>query len=77
MPVTTLAYSLDVSLGGPSRDLEGSAIQRHWAGPEKATAKLSVKHMYRGLYLIFIAHILLLASLLGAIVISGHDLLDF
>ena len=77
MPVTALAYSLDVSLGGPSRDLEGSAIQRHWAGPEKATAKLSVKHMYRGLYLIFIAHILLLASLLGAIVISGHDLLDF
>lgn len=77
MPVTTLAYALDVSLGGPSKDLEGSAIQRHWAGPEKATAKLTARHVYRGLYLVFIAHILLLVSLLGAIVISGHGMLDF
>ncbi len=77
MPVTTLAYALDVSLGGPSRDLEGSAIQRNWVGPEKATAQLTARHVYRGLYLVFIAHILLLVSLLGAIVIGGHDMLDF
>ncbi len=77
LPVTVMAYALDVSLGGPSRDLDGSAIQRNWAGPPNATARLNVKHLYRGLYLIFMAHILFLVSLLGAIVMSGQNWLDF
>ncbi len=77
LPVSVMAYALNVSLGGATQDLDGSAIRRAWAGPAGATAQLGPKHLHRGLYLVIIAHILLVATLLGAIVVSGHDWLDF
>lgn len=77
LPVSSMAYALNISLGGATQDLDGSAIKRAWAGPKGATAKLGAKHLHRGLYLVLIAHILLLAVLFGAIVVSGHSLLDF
>jgi adenosylcobinamide-phosphate synthase len=70
--LTALAYALNVSLGGPTQDLDGSAIKRGWVGPEKATAKLSAGHLHRGLYIIVIAHLLFLVSLLCAIVFEGN-----
>lgn len=77
LPVSAMAYALQVSLGGATQDLDGSAIRRRWAGPPGATAQLGPLHLHRGLYLIIIAHILLVAALLGAFVVSGHDWLDF
>lgn len=77
LPVSVMAYALNVSLGGATQDLDGSAIKRAWAGPAGATAQLGAKHLHRGLYLVLIAHILLLAVLFGAIVVSGHEWLDF
>jgi adenosylcobinamide-phosphate synthase len=70
--VTAMAYALKVRLGGATQDLEGSAIQRGWAGPEGATAKLDAKHLHRGLYILVMAHLLLFFSLLVGIVLSGR-----
>ncbi len=69
-PVTSMAYALKVSLGGATQDTDGSAIQRAWAGPEGATAKLGAKHLHRGLYITVMAHLLLVLAFLVAIV--GH-----
>lgn len=73
-PVTAMAYALNVSIGGATQDQDGSAIQRQWAGPEGATAKLDAKHLHRALYILVMAHLLFLAGLLGAVVLYGHGL---
>lgn len=65
-PVTILGYALNISIGGPVRDLYGSSLQNSWAGPEKASAKTTHDHLRRGLYMVVIAHIYLLAMLGGA-----------
>ena len=65
-PLSGLAWSLNVALGGASQDLSGSAVKGQWVGPEGATAKNNHKHLRRALYLSVIAHILFLASLCGA-----------
>lgn len=71
-PVTAMAHALKVSLGGATQDMDGSAIPRNWAGPKGATAKLDAKHLHRAIYIIVMAHLLLLASLLVGIVIEGR-----
>lgn len=71
-PLTALAFSLNVSLGGPSIDLDGSAIRRDWIGPENATAQLENGHLRRAMYISLIAHMLFLASLMGALFWAGH-----
>ncbi len=65
LPVTAMAHALDVSLGGPVMDLDGSAVARKWVGPEGATARLEAGHLRRALYISMMAHLLLVASLLG------------
>ena len=74
-PVTAMAWALKVSLGGATQDLDGSAIRRSWTGPDKATAQLDAKHLHRGLYIIVMAHLLFLASLLGLMLMAGYGLL--
>ena len=71
-PVTAMAYALKVSLGGPTQDLDGSAIQRGWAGPQGATARLEAAHLKRGIYILVMAHLLFIAALLAGIVIEGR-----
>ncbi len=66
-PVTAMAYALGVGLGGPAVDLEGSALQRRWAGPEHATARLEPGHLRRALYISVMAHLLLAAGLGGVL----------
>lgn len=73
-PVTAMAWALKVSLGGATQDIDGSAIKRGWAGPSGATAQLNAKHLHRALYILVMAHLLLIASLLVAIVIGGRGL---
>ncbi len=70
-PVTALAYALDVSLGGPTVDLDGSTLRGDWVGPANATAQLENGHLRRALYMSLIAHMLLLASLMGALFWGG------
>ncbi len=71
-PVTAMAWSLKVSLGGATQDIDGSAIKRGWAGPSGATAQLEAKHLHRALYILVMAHLLLVAALLAGIVIDGR-----
>ncbi len=71
-PVTAMAYALNVSLGGASQDVDGSAIKRGWAGPEGATAKLDGKHLHRGLYILVMGHLIFAVSLLVVMVLHGR-----
>lgn len=65
-PVTVAAYSLNTTLGGPTTDLDGKAINRSWVGPSGASAKLDSKHLHRVSYICFMAHLLFLLGLLCA-----------
>jgi len=69
--LSALAWSLNVSLGGPAQDLKGDAIKNTWVGPEGATAKNDHKHLRRAIYINVMAHILFVATLLGMYVWSG------
>ena len=70
-PLTSMAWALNVSLGGPYKTLTGSAMKNTWTGPEKATAQISHKHLKRGIYINVMAHLLLMAALGGAYLWSG------
>ena len=68
-PVTAMAWSLNVALGGPSTDMEGSTIKRAWVGPEGATAQLQSGHLRRALYMSLMAHLLFLTVILALILL--------
>ena len=61
-----MAWALNLSLGGASQDISGSAIKADWIGPSGASAKVDHKHLRRAIYLNAIAHIIFIAALLGA-----------
>ena len=65
-PVTALAWGLNVSLGGPAKDLNGSALKKKWVGPQGATAKIEPYHMKRALYTTAMAQLLFVVALLAA-----------
>lgn len=71
LPLSALAWALNISLGGASQDLSGSAIKAEWVGPKGATAKIDHKHLRRGIYINVIAHILFIAVLLSLYVWGG------
>lgn len=71
LPLTALAYALDVSLGGPVYDLEGHTVKRAWIGPKNATAQLSEGHIRRALYISLIAHMLFVLGLLALMIFAG------
>lgn len=71
LPMTAAAYSLNVSLGGPVKDLDGYTIKQGWIGPKGATAQLNAKHLHRIVYISFMAHLLFLVSLSGAMLYAG------
>ena len=70
-PLSALAWGLNLSLGGPSQDLNGYAVKTPWVGPEGATAKNDHKNLRRAIYINVLAHILLIAILLGMYLWSG------
>lgn len=72
LPLTAMAYSLNVSLGGPSTDLDGSSLKRAWIGPPEATARLEAGHLRRALYINLMAHLLFLLSLLGGMLAADR-----
>lgn len=71
LPVTAMAFSLNVSLGGPVVDLDGSAVRREWSGPKDATARLEKDHLRRAIYISLMAHLLFMVSLAGALFWAG------
>jgi adenosylcobinamide-phosphate synthase len=67
-PLSTLAYALGLTLGGPVAHLKGRAVKRKWTGPRQATAQIDPGHLKRVLYMIAIAYLYMLAALFGAMV---------
>ena len=74
LPLSALAWGLNVSLGGASQDINGSAIKAVWTGPDGASAQLDHKHLQRTIFINVIAHILFLAALAGAYIWGQTDL---
>lgn len=65
LPITIASSALKVTLGGPVQDLDGSVLPKTWTGPEGATARLDRSHLRRAIYFSVMAHIVLIADLLG------------
>ncbi len=73
LPVAALAWPLEVSLGGPVKDIAGSTIKNDWVGPKGASAKVDYVHLRRGIIMNVVAHLLFLLSL-GAAYLYGSML---
>lgn len=67
LAVTATAWALNVSLGGPVHDLDGSVLKKDWVGPAGATAKLDKSYLRRAIYMSLMAYVLVIASLIGGI----------
>ena len=72
----SIAWPLNISLGGPVVDISGSAINNKWIGSDNASAKIDYKHLRRGIYINVIAHLLFLASL-GSVYIYAGKFFNF
>jgi adenosylcobinamide-phosphate synthase len=75
-PITAASWGLNISIGGPSTDVEGSAIKRDWIGAPKATAQLQAKHLHRVSYLMFMSLILFAFSIVGGMVFASLNLTE-
>ncbi len=75
-PLTAMAWTLNVALGGPAKTLSGESLKFAWVGPEKATAQIDHTHLRRAILIHMGATLLFLAALGGAYV-WGELLLDF
>jgi adenosylcobinamide-phosphate synthase len=75
LPLTAVAWAMNVSLGGPVRDLEGSALKKAWVGPPNATAKVDKSHLRRVIYMSVMGYVLLVAALIGGLLL--HRLAQF
>jgi adenosylcobinamide-phosphate synthase len=71
MPVTAMAYSLKIKLGGAVNDTDGSAMKRAWVGPNNATAQLEKNHLKRGIYITLMAHLLFVAGLAASFLFAS------
>lgn len=71
MPLSAMAWSLDIGLGGAVQDLSGAPLPCVWTGPAGASAKTGHAHLRRGLYISAVAHLLFAASLLGMYMWAG------
>lgn len=63
-PLSVCAWSLNVSVGGPFRDISALARTAPWVGPEGATARLEPRHLRRFLYLSGVVHLIFLLGLM-------------
>ena len=69
LPVTTTAWALKISLGGPVEDVDGSVLKKAWVGPKDASAKVDKGQLRRAVYLSVMAYVLLAGAMVGGIVL--------
>ena len=67
--VTIVAWAMNISLGGPVQDLDGSTLKRAWVGAPNATARVDKGHLRRAIYMSIMGYVLLVAALVGGIVL--------
>jgi adenosylcobinamide-phosphate synthase len=70
LPVTITARALNVSLGGPVQDVDGSTLRRAWVGSATSSARLDKNHLNRAIYLSIMAHVLVFAALIGMLLVQ-------
>lgn len=63
-PLMVAAWTLNVTLGGPVKDLSGATISRSWVGPHSAGARVPADYLKRAIYLSAMAHVITLLALL-------------
>ncbi len=51
LAITTLAYAMGISLGGPVEDIGGSVLKRAWVGASNSTARVERRHLRQAIYL--------------------------
>jgi adenosylcobinamide-phosphate synthase len=66
-PLSITAWALNISVGGPVQDLDGSVLNRAWVGPEGASAKVEAHHLKSTIYMSIMAHIILIAFLIAGL----------
>lgn len=66
--LTSLAYGLGVSLGGPVEDIDGSVLKRAWVGAEGSSARVDRHHLRMAIYLSIMAFAVLFAFVLAGAV---------
>lgn len=76
LPLTSGAWALNASLGGPTQDIDGGAIGRGWVGSGRASAQLDAVYLHRMVYLVIIAHILFVSALLGAMIYGENSIVS-
>lgn len=64
MPLSALAWTLNLALGGPIQSIDGENQKLAWIGPKKATAKVDPAHLRRSIVISVTAHLLFLCMLL-------------
>lgn len=69
LPLTIMAYALNVSLGGPVQDVDGSSLQQKFVGPKQASARVDASVLKQACYMGAMAHILLLGILCGGLML--------
>lgn len=65
--ITAMAWALNVSLGGPVQDVDGSTLKRDWVGPKGATARIHKSHLKQAIYMSIMAYVLLLSMIVGGL----------
>lgn len=69
LPVTALAYAMNISIGGPVEDISGSVLKRSWVGPSNSTARLERVHLRHAVYLGIMAYVLVAAFMISGILV--------
>lgn len=72
MPLSAMAWTLKISLGGAVRSLDGNPVPGVWTGPEGASARIGHHNLKHALYVSLCAHMLFVAALLGAYIWAGR-----
>lgn len=67
--VTIVAWAMNISLGGPVQDIDGSTLKKAWVGSSSATARVDKSHLRRAVYMSVMAYVLIVAALVGGIVL--------
>lgn len=67
MVITALAWALNISLGGPVQDHEGSTLKRSWVGPKNASARVDKSQLKHAIYLSIMAYVLVLGLIVAGL----------
>ena len=71
MVLSAMALPLQISLGGPVRDIGGARLPNGWVGEKDSTAKVARGHLKRAIFMNVIALLLFVLALLSAYIYAG------